>query len=232
MTTRDEWPHDHPGCAPFLWTHPGPLICPAPSQRAAAIPYASHTPFMCPSPSHNLTHAPRPPPTCLSPWLLAVPLPSHSPCHRRPRLPPVLCPCPQATPTPPTGFGPPPPRYVPPTLTCCPPTLTCHLPSLSARPLRPCAPSSHLLIVWPVADSEGLCIGKFEQAVNDYFAAVSLKIELLPLPSHQVAEGRYKLCIVYDLTPGRLAHTIEHAQKSKASVQARLDKITTRLPSA
>ena len=61
MTTRDESPHDHPGHAPFLWMRPGPLTCPAPSQRAAAIPYASHMPFMCPSPSHDLTHALRPP---------------------------------------------------------------------------------------------------------------------------------------------------------------------------
>ena len=35
-----------------------PLTCLAPSQHAAAIPDASHVPFMCPSPSHNLTHTP------------------------------------------------------------------------------------------------------------------------------------------------------------------------------
>ena len=58
MATRNESPHDHPGRAPFLWTRPGPLTFPAPSQRAAAIPHASHTPFMCPNPSHDLTHAP------------------------------------------------------------------------------------------------------------------------------------------------------------------------------
>ena len=63
MTTCDESPHGHPGCAPFLWMCPSPLTCPAPSQCAAAIPHASHTPFMCPSPSHNLTHAPQPPST-------------------------------------------------------------------------------------------------------------------------------------------------------------------------
>ena len=40
---------------------PTPLTCPAPSQCAATILDASHTPFMCPSPSHDLTHAPCPP---------------------------------------------------------------------------------------------------------------------------------------------------------------------------
>ena len=83
-----------------------------------------------------------------------------------------------------------------------------------------------------VADSEGLCIEKFEPAVNNYFAAMSLKMELLPLSSRQIAEGHYKLCIVYDLTPGRLTHAIEHAQKAEASVQAQLDEITTQLQAA
>lgn len=39
----------------------------------------------------------------------------------------------------------------------------------------------------------------------------------------------YKLCIVYDLTSGRLAQAIDHARKAQASVQARLNEITTRL---
>ena len=41
--------HDHPGCAPSSGRAPAPLTCPAPSQRIAAIPHASHTPFVCPS---------------------------------------------------------------------------------------------------------------------------------------------------------------------------------------
>ena len=53
--------HDHPGRAPSSGRAPAPLTCPAPSQRIAAIPHASHTPFVCPSTSHNLTHRPRPP---------------------------------------------------------------------------------------------------------------------------------------------------------------------------
>ena len=59
--TRDESPHDHPGRAPSSGHAPAPLTCPAPSQRIAAIPHASHTPFVCPSASHDLTHGPRPP---------------------------------------------------------------------------------------------------------------------------------------------------------------------------
>ncbi|KAF8523009.1 hypothetical protein JB92DRAFT_2885752 [Gautieria morchelliformis] len=70
---------------------------------------------------------------------------------------------------------------------------------------------------------------KLEQAVSDYNAAVTLKSNLLPLSSRQIAEVHYKLCIVYDMTAGRLAHAIEHARKAEASVQARLDEITSRL---
>ena len=74
-----------------------------------------------------------------------------------------------------------------------------------------------------------MCIEKLEQAVSDYNAAVTLKSGLLPLSSRQIAEVHYKLCIVYDMTAGRLAHAIEHAKKAEASVQARLDEITKRL---
>lgn len=73
---------------------------------------------------------------------------------------------------------------------------------------------------------------KLEQAVTDYTAAVTLKNELLPISSRQIAEVHYKLCIVYDMTAGRLAHAIEHAQKAEASVRARLNEITTCLQSA
>lgn len=73
---------------------------------------------------------------------------------------------------------------------------------------------------------------KLEQAVSDYSSAVALKSDLLPISSRQIAEVHYKLCIVYDMTSGRLAHAIEHAKKAEASVQARLDEITARLKMA
>lgn len=73
------------------------------------------------------------------------------------------------------------------------------------------------------------CIEKLEQAVSDYSAAVTLKSGILSLSSRQIAEVHYKLCIVYDMTPGRLAHAIKHAKKAEASVQARLDEVTNRL---
>ena len=88
-----------------------------------------------------------------------------------------------------------------------------------------------MLIVF-AAETDGLCVEKLDQAVSDYTAAVSLKTELLPLSSRQIAEGHYKLCIVYDMTAGCLAHAIEHAEKAEASVKARLDEITTRFMSA
>jgi hypothetical protein len=53
--------HDHPGRAPSSGCAPAPLTCPAPSQHIAAIPHASHTPFVCPSASHDLTHGPQRP---------------------------------------------------------------------------------------------------------------------------------------------------------------------------
>ncbi|KAF8586365.1 hypothetical protein K439DRAFT_1387288 [Ramaria rubella] len=70
---------------------------------------------------------------------------------------------------------------------------------------------------------------KLEQAVSDYTTAVALKTDILPRSSRQIAEVHYKLCIVYDMTAGRLAHAIEHAKRAEASVQARLDEITTHL---
>ena len=45
----------------FVYEWPHLSVALTPSQRAAAIPHASHTPFVCPSTSHNLTHRPRPP---------------------------------------------------------------------------------------------------------------------------------------------------------------------------
>ncbi|KIJ55652.1 hypothetical protein M422DRAFT_151223 [Sphaerobolus stellatus SS14] len=70
---------------------------------------------------------------------------------------------------------------------------------------------------------------KLDQAVSDYSSAAKLKAELLPISSRQIAEVHYKLCIVYDMTPGRLAQAIDHARKAEASVQARLDEVTARL---
>lgn len=68
--------------------------------------------------------------------------------------------------------------------------------------------------------------------MSDYSAAAKLKAELLPVSSRQIAEVHYKLCIVYDMTPGRLSYAIEHARKAEASVQARLDEVTARLQKA
>ena len=87
MTTQD-MPHSS-GRAP------APLTCPAPSQRAAAIPHASPTPFVCPS--HDLTHVPRPPSMRPDAFLRAPPLPFLTRCHH-PRcipctlhVPPISC---------------------------------------------------------------------------------------------------------------------------------------------
>ena len=76
MTTQD-MPHSS-GCALAS------LTCPAPSQRAAAIPHASHTPFVCPSPSHDLTHVPRPPSMRPDVFLRAPPRPFLM-CRHHPR---------------------------------------------------------------------------------------------------------------------------------------------------
>ena len=82
MTTQDV-PHSS-GCAP------APLTCPAPSQRATAIPHASHTPFVCPSPSHDLTHAPRPPSMRPEAFLHAPPRPFLTRRHHPRRVPRTL----------------------------------------------------------------------------------------------------------------------------------------------
>ncbi|ETW78788.1 hypothetical protein HETIRDRAFT_410739 [Heterobasidion irregulare TC 32-1] len=66
---------------------------------------------------------------------------------------------------------------------------------------------------------------KFEQAITDYTAALSLKTDLLPLSSRQIAEAHYKLSMVLDLTSGRLADAIMHAQRALESVDARLSEL-------
>jgi HAT1-interacting factor 1 len=49
-----------------------------------------------------------------------------------------------------------------------------------------------------------------------------LKTELLPLSSRQLAEAHYKLSIALDLTAGRLADAIHHAQRALESIEVRL----------
>ena len=65
-------------------------------------------------------------------------------------------------------------------------------------------------------------VEKFEQAITDYSSGIALKTELLPLSSRQLAEGHYKLSIALDLTAGRLADAIHHAQRALESIEARL----------
>ena len=69
MTTQD-MPHSS-GHAP------APLTCLALSQRATAIPHASHTPFMCPNPIHDLTHMPQPPSMCPNAFQHTHPFSTH-----------------------------------------------------------------------------------------------------------------------------------------------------------
>jgi HAT1-interacting factor 1 len=45
---------------------------------------------------------------------------------------------------------------------------------------------------------------------------------LLPSSSRQLAEAHYKLSIALDLTAGRLADAIHHAQRALESIEARL----------
>ena len=63
---------------------------------------------------------------------------------------------------------------------------------------------------------------KLDLAITDFEAALAIKGELLPLSSRQLAEAHYKLSIVLDLTSGRLAQAIHHAEKALESVEARL----------
>nr|GAT53589.1 predicted protein [Mycena chlorophos] len=63
---------------------------------------------------------------------------------------------------------------------------------------------------------------KFDQAITDYEAGLALKSVLLPQSSRQLAEAHYKLCIVLDLTSGRLADAISQAELALESIEARL----------
>ncbi|KZT25224.1 hypothetical protein NEOLEDRAFT_373994 [Neolentinus lepideus HHB14362 ss-1] len=66
---------------------------------------------------------------------------------------------------------------------------------------------------------------KFDQAINDYSAGLAIKEQLLPVSSRQIAEAHYKLSIVLDLTSGRLADAIKHAEKALESIEARLAEV-------
>jgi HAT1-interacting factor 1 len=68
-------------------------------------------------------------------------------------------------------------------------------------------------------------VEKFDQAINDYEAGLTLKTTLLPLSSRQIAEAHYKLSMVLDLTSGRLADAIVHAEKALESVETRLAEL-------
>lgn len=68
----------------------------------------------------------------------------------------------------------------------------------------------------------GGLLEKFDQAIVDYSSGIALKTELLPLSSRQLAEAHYKLSIALDLTAGRLADAIHHAQCALESIEARL----------
>ncbi|KXN87528.1 NASP-related protein sim3 [Leucoagaricus sp. SymC.cos] len=66
---------------------------------------------------------------------------------------------------------------------------------------------------------------KFDQAIQDYEAGLKHKIGLLPKSSRQIAEAHYKLSMVLDLTSGRLADAISHAQNALESVELRLAEL-------
>ena len=113
----------------------------APSQHAAAIPHASHMPFVCSSPSHDFTHALWPPSMhpnmfqCALP-LLDVPCP-FSTCH---------APFQRAMPL----FNMPPPSQTRPTHPPC-----------AMAPAHACpAPPTHLCALHMLADGEWgrLCV--------------------------------------------------------------------------
>ena len=72
------------------------------------------------------------------------------------------------------------------------------------------------------ACAEAFTPEKFDQAISDYTSGLALKTELLPLSSRHLAEAHYKLSIALDLTAGRLADAIYHAQRALESIEARL----------
>jgi HAT1-interacting factor 1 len=66
---------------------------------------------------------------------------------------------------------------------------------------------------------------KFDQAVDDYTTGLQLKKSLLPVSSRQIAEAHYKLSIVLDMTPGKLAEAISHVEEAVESVKFRLAEL-------
>ncbi|KAJ6456064.1 hypothetical protein C8R45DRAFT_1034805 [Mycena sanguinolenta] len=68
---------------------------------------------------------------------------------------------------------------------------------------------------------------KFDQAITDYEAGLSLKDTLLPRSSRQIAEAHYKLSMVLDLTSGRLGDAIKHAERALESIECRLELLAT-----
>jgi HAT1-interacting factor 1 len=66
---------------------------------------------------------------------------------------------------------------------------------------------------------------KFDQAITDYEAGLTLKAKLLPLSSRQIAEAHYKLSMVLDLTSGRLGDAISHAERAVESIESRLAEL-------
>jgi HAT1-interacting factor 1 len=54
---------------------------------------------------------------------------------------------------------------------------------------------------------------------------LTLKSQFLPISSRQIAEAHYKLSIVLDLTSGRLADAIVHAEKALESVETRIAEL-------
>ena len=80
-------------------------------------------------------------------------------------------------------------------------------------------------LYYTYADSWRYFTEKFDQAITDYSAGLTLKNELLPLSSRQIAEAHYKLSMVLDLTSGRLADAIVHAERALESVETRMAEL-------
>ncbi|KAH7094189.1 hypothetical protein BKA62DRAFT_760842 [Auriculariales sp. MPI-PUGE-AT-0066] len=66
---------------------------------------------------------------------------------------------------------------------------------------------------------------KFDRAILDFEAGIQLKEELFPLASRHIAEAHYKLGMALDLTSGRLKDAVEHTQRAKASIEARMAEL-------